>query len=83
MLATELEICCAVFPKRMHKPSENSAIGMGCSSPPQKKMRVEYTVPSSEFTWFIPPGTNPSPPTPACTKLSPKGEWPRLLRTGD
>lgn len=54
MVATQLEICCAVFLKRMHKPSETRRSGEGVAGTPKKKMRVEYSVPSSEFLWFIP-----------------------------
>ncbi|MEJ2430455.1 MAG: ImmA/IrrE family metallo-endopeptidase [Deltaproteobacteria bacterium] len=53
MIATELEISCAVFCRMMNKPSEEkSQTGDTFSAP--KRMRVEYTVPSSDFTCFIP-----------------------------
>jgi Zn-dependent peptidase ImmA (M78 family) len=53
MIATELEISCAVFFCRMNKPSEEGSQGDGTPAPP-KRMRVEYTVPSSDFPCFIP-----------------------------
>jgi Zn-dependent peptidase ImmA (M78 family) len=53
MVATDLETCCAVFLRRMLKPSETSEIARPGPDIP-KKMRVEYSVPSSEFPWFIP-----------------------------
>ena len=53
MIATELEISCAVFFRRMNKPSEENGQTRGKSAAP-KRMRVEYTVPSSDFPCFIP-----------------------------
>ena len=53
MIATELEICCAIFFRRMSKPSEErSQRGDDCSA--QKRMRVDYIVPSGDFHCFIP-----------------------------
>ena len=53
MIATELEISCAVFFRRMNKPSEEgSRTGFTCAAP--KRMRVEYRVPSADFYCFIP-----------------------------
>ena len=53
LVVTQLETCCAVFLRSMHKPSETRATGRTGSVVP-KKMRVEYSVPSSEFPWFLP-----------------------------
>ncbi len=53
MIATELEISCAVFFRRMNKPREERSQAGGKSTA-LKRMRVEYTVPSSDFPCFIP-----------------------------
>jgi Zn-dependent peptidase ImmA (M78 family) len=53
MISTELEISCAVFFRRMNKPSEERGQAGGESAAP-RRMRVEYTVPSSDFPCFIP-----------------------------
>jgi Zn-dependent peptidase ImmA (M78 family) len=53
MIATELEISCAVFFRRMNKPREEKSQA-GDKSVAPRRMRVEYTVPSTDFPCFIP-----------------------------
>ncbi|UCG14331.1 MAG: ImmA/IrrE family metallo-endopeptidase [Deltaproteobacteria bacterium] len=64
MVATELEICCSVFFKRMLKPSERTQKSTRVQSPPWEKMRVDYVVPSEDFPCFIP--RYKSPPADSC-----------------
>lgn len=54
MVSTGLEISCAVFLRRMHKPSEEKQRHTGSSAKPDKKLRVECIVPSMDFHYFIP-----------------------------
>ncbi|MBW1982880.1 MAG: ImmA/IrrE family metallo-endopeptidase [Deltaproteobacteria bacterium] len=54
LIATELEICCAVFLRYMAKPSEEKPGPGRSNNHSQKKLRVAYAVPSMDFHYFMP-----------------------------
>jgi Zn-dependent peptidase ImmA (M78 family) len=54
MIATELEISCAVFFRRMKKPSEEKSRFTTGPETQAQKMRVEYSIPSADFPVYIP-----------------------------